>query len=42
MRVSLLLLRDLSWMALLLFFLVLTLVALALTQERGEKTSPDR
>lgn len=42
MRVSLLLLRDLSWMGLLLFFLVLTLVALAFTQERGEKTRPDR
>jgi hypothetical protein len=42
MRVSLLLLRDLSWMALLLLFLVLTVVVLAVTQEHGDKTGPDR
>jgi hypothetical protein len=42
MRVSLLLLRDLSWMALLLLFVVLTVVALAATQEHGEKTGQDR
>ena len=42
MRVSLLLLRDLSWMALLLLSLVLAMVALAITQERGEKSGPDR
>ena len=42
MRVSLLLLRDLSWMALLLLFLVLAMIALAVTQEHGEKTGPDR
>jgi hypothetical protein len=42
MRVSLLLLRDLSWMALLLLFLVLAVVVLAVTQERGEKSGPDR
>jgi hypothetical protein len=42
MRVSLLLLRDLAWMALLLLSIGLTFLTLAVTRDRGEKTRPDR
>jgi hypothetical protein len=42
MRVSLLLMRDLAWMALLLLSVGMAVFALAITQKRGEKTRSGR
>jgi len=42
MRVSLLLMRDLAWLALLTLSVGVTLLALAATQERDKKARPDR
>lgn len=42
MRVSLLLMRDLAWMALLLLSVGLAVLALAVTQDHGETTRPDQ
>jgi hypothetical protein len=42
MRVSLLLLRDLAWLALLTLSVGLALLTLAVTQERARKTRADR
>jgi hypothetical protein len=42
MRVSLLLLRDLEWMALLSLSVGLALLALAVTQKHAEKARHDR
>jgi hypothetical protein len=42
MRVSLLLLRDLAWMALLMLGIGLAFLTLAVTRNQGEKTGPDR
>jgi hypothetical protein len=41
MRVSLLLLRDLAWLALLSLSVGLALFALAVTQKHGEKNRQD-
>lgn len=41
MRVSLLLLRDLAWIALLLVFVGLAVLTLAVTQDQGAKTRQD-
>jgi hypothetical protein len=41
MRVSLLLMRDLTWLALLLLSVALAVITLAVTQDRG-KTRPDQ
>jgi hypothetical protein len=42
MRVSLLLLRDLAWMALLLLSVGLAVLTLAVTQDHAEKPRSDR
>ena len=47
MRVSLLLMRDLAWLAVILFSILLTFVALAVTgpqgaESHGAKAPPDR
>jgi len=42
MRVSLLLMRDLAWMALLLLCIGLTFLTLAVTRNRAEKSARDR
>jgi hypothetical protein len=42
MRVSLLLMRDLAWLALLLLSVALAMLTLAVTQDRGEKPRPEQ
>ena len=41
MRVSLLLMRDLAWLALLTLSVGVTLLALAVTQKHGDKNRQD-
>ena len=42
MRVSLLVLRDLIWLAIFVLLIGLTILALALTRKPGEKVRDDR